>query len=106
MEVDHEGYLWDVLKLRFPQNWSLYLWKTTKNSGYTYKYNGKLLKDFILGSIIIQFIWQKDHSCEEGEVMMWTILGKRQTRWKEVNGFKAYVEGRIEDILVNWLCEL
>lgn len=38
--------------------------------------------------------------------MMFTTLGWRQTRWKEMNGLKAYGEGRTEDISVNGMHEL
>lgn len=106
MEVDHAGYLQGVVRLKCLQGVSIYLWKTRRSSEFYYNYNGTLLKGFMLGNIMTQFMWQEDYSWEEGQVLMLTIFGWKQTRWKGVDGLQAYWEGRMEDILVNWVYKL
>lgn len=106
MELDIEGYSQGVLRLKCLQSMHIYLWKNGEILELYYKYNGKLLKGFMLGSIMIQFMWQKCYSWEEKQVFMATILRWRQTRGKEVGGLQAYWKGRMADILVKWMCKL
>ena len=50
----------------------------------------EVVEGFMLGSIMIQFMWQKYYSLEEKQVFRATILRWRQTRGKEVDGLQAY----------------
>lgn len=97
--VDHAGCRRGAVRLLSPKSGSTDLWKTMKSSGFYCEYNGKLLKGFVLATIMAQFV-QRNDSLGAERARMLTPLWRRQTGRKAEPALGAPSEGRLEDVWV------